>query len=65
MNNLSKMASRISLAAMNIYNGDSFSLNIMATKRGDCRNKGLLSAPLYDKWISTRNITKYFDRKKG
>ena len=50
------MASRIPLAAMNIYNGNSFSLNIMATKRGDSRNKGILSAPLYDKWIKSPNI---------
>ena len=59
------MASRKPLAAMNIYNGDSFSLYIMATKRGDCRNKGLLSALLYDKWISVGNIIKNFDRRKG
>ena len=65
INPLSKMASRIPLAAMNIYNGNSFSLNIMATKRGDCRNKGLLPPPLYDKWIWMGNITIYFDRRIG
>ena len=34
------MASRKPLAAMNIYNGDSFSLYIMATKRGGLPKQG-------------------------